>query len=406
MSLDNIIIIDDESNQVKATVRLLNEHGFDEHYNLITHVDSKQFFDADLSNTGIVISDVLMPDYDGFDVLKHVRNNETYIPFIFLSGSDLESEKVVEALKSGADDFISKTADDAEKLIRIEIAIKKGELYKKKYIAEAQVLQSEKMATVGELTAGIVHEINTPVGFISSNINTLNKYVEKVREYLDQFEELQNAISQNYDSTDILELSNQIKETKKRLKIDYIVEDIGDIVNESLEGTDRLKEIISNLKLFSRQENDKPTNAYINEGIKTTLKVAHNQLKYHCTIDEDYSELPQINCFPQQLNQIVLNLLVNASHAIEKEGVITIRTGMEDSYQYVSISDTGTGISSEVQKQIFKPFYTTKEKGKGTGLGLSICYDIAQKHGGHIEVDSKIGKGTTFKVYIKGIDEC
>ncbi|NOX26374.1 MAG: GHKL domain-containing protein [Deltaproteobacteria bacterium] len=257
---------------------------------------------------------------------------------------------------------------------------------------QGQLLQQEKMASIGQLAAGVAHEINNPVGFISSNLGSLAKYVER----LSGFIKFQAEIIRDDANTGAIERQ---KERRRQLKLDFIQEDITGLIDESLDGCERVKKIVRDLKGFSRVDEAEKQDADINECLETTLNIAWNELKYKAKIEKDYGELPTIECYPQQLNQVFMNLLINAAHAIEKEGIIKIKTWHDKEFLYISISDNGQGISPENQKRIFEPFFTTKEVGKGTGLGLSIVYDIVTKnHKGDIGVESEKGGGTTFTV--------
>ena len=249
-----------------------------------------------------------------------------------------------------------------------------------------QLLLQEKMASVGQLAAGVAHEINNPTGFISSNLNSLNKFTDKMIEFID-------VVSEGKTSDEIMEL-------RSKLHIDTICTEVKNLIAESLEGTDRIKSIATNLKSFSRNENGPQQNVDINECLERTLTIIHNELKYKANVKKAFEDLPLITCYPQQLSQVFMNLLVNGAHAIEKFGEIIIRTRHEDGRILVSISDNGHGIGKETMGRLFEPFFTTKKDGEGTGLGLSICYDIVNKHNGQILVESEVGKGSTFQVAI------
>jgi PAS domain S-box-containing protein len=259
---------------------------------------------------------------------------------------------------------------------------------------QSHLLQQEKMASIGQLAAGVAHEINNPMGFISSNLTSLQKYSSRLVEYIALEEEL---VSQSGSQ----ELADRQTDSKKKYKIDYILSDINGLIRESLEGCDRVKKIVQNLKSFSRVDQATRQNVDIHECLDSTINIVWNELKYKAKIVKDYRASTTITCFPQQLNQVFMNLLVNAAHAIETEGVITIKTWQNEASLSIAISDTGCGIEPENVGRIFEPFFTTKAVGKGTGLGLSIVYDIITKnHHGDIVVESKLGQGTTFVVKI------
>ncbi len=269
--------------------------------------------------------------------------------------------------------------------------------YNELKMVQSQVLQQEKMASIGQLAAGVAHEINNPMGFIISNLNTLKRYIEKVSEYLTIQTATVERCSKQCGNTDII---TEIAEKRKELKIDYITKDLNNLINESLEGADRVKKIVQDLKNFSRVDESEFKTADINSGLESTINIVWNELKYKATLVKEYGDIPLTVCNPGQLNQVFMNLLVNAAHAIAKQGEILVRTWHEGRMINITISDTGFGISEENQKRIFEPFFTTKEVGKGTGLGLSIAYDIIKKHNGMIKVDSEVGKGTTFTISI------
>jgi len=263
--------------------------------------------------------------------------------------------------------------------------------------AQSQILQQEKMASIGQLAAGVAHEINNPMGFIISNINTLKKYIDKIYEFIDSQHKALESCTADQGSAEVLK---QLLEKRRQLKIDYISEDIRSLIAESLDGADRVKKIVQDLKGFSRLDEAEYKMADINAGLESTINIVWNELKYKATVTREFGDIPQIKCRPGQLNQVFMNLLINAAHALGEHGEIRIKTWQDGEKINVAISDTGCGMPEEVRKRIFEPFFTTKEVGKGTGLGLSIAYDIIKKHDGEIRVDSIVGKGTTFTISI------
>jgi two-component system NtrC family sensor kinase len=263
--------------------------------------------------------------------------------------------------------------------------------------SHSTILQQEKMASIGQLAAGVAHEINNPMGFISSNLGILRKYAGKLAEFIKELSQAAGQLNGKGPAAGL-------KEKRNQLKIDYILDDIEPLIKESLEGADRVKTIVQNLKTFSRVDEAEYKHADINECIESTLNIVWNELKYKSTVEKNYEELPLTKCYPQQLNQVFMNLLVNAAQAIEKQGVIKIKTWNVDGLICISISDTGIGIPEDKISKIFEPFFTTKEIGKGTGLGLSIAYDIMKKHNGDINVDSEVGKGTIFNIKIPVVE--
>ncbi len=256
---------------------------------------------------------------------------------------------------------------------------------------QSQIVQQEKMASIGQLAAGVAHEINNPMGFIASNLSSLAKYAGKMTRFLALQDKFLAALAGKE------ELSILCQEREK-LKIDFLVEDIPSLIDESLDGANRVKNIVQNLKNFSRVDNNDVAPVNINECLDTTLNIIWNELKYKATVNKHYGELPLVRGSALQLNQVFVNILVNAAQSIEKKGEIRIRTWHKDDAVLVSISDDGCGIAQENISRIFEPFFTTKSVGKGTGLGMSIVYDIIKKHDGDISVQSAVGQGTTFTI--------
>lgn len=260
---------------------------------------------------------------------------------------------------------------------------------------QEQIIEQEKLATIGQLTAGIAHEINNPLSFVASNLSALGKYFIRLREYL----EAQEVVLAGLDEKDpaLIELA----ELRRRLKLEHILADGDDLIDESLDGAKRLKSIVLDLKSFSRREDGDMARVDINTCLKSTLNMVWNELKYKCQVVKELGgDLPPVLCHSQQINQVFMNLLVNAGHAIEEHGTITVRSWQEGEAIKVAISDTGSGIAPDVAARIFDPFFTTKKAGKGTGLGLSISMDIVRAHGGDLKVDSEPGRGTTFTLQL------
>ena len=263
---------------------------------------------------------------------------------------------------------------------------------------QLQIFQQEKMASIGQLAAGVAHEINNPMGFISSNLSTLNKYVDRLAEFIAAGDQILSGCSDSAVAS--------LKETRKKLKIDYILEDGRQLIAESQDGAGRVRRIVQDLKSFSRVDQAECALVNLNETLETTINIAWNEIKYVATLNREFGDIPPLKCYPQQLNQVFLNLLVNAAHALgEQQGIITVRTWSENASILVSVTDTGCGIPEEIRQRIFEPFFTTKDVGAGTGLGLSISYDIVKKHGGEIRVESEPGTGTTFTVRLPAVGE-
>ncbi len=339
------------------------------------------------------------------DAFASVMNNgnspySTEVCFMHKDGSWKAFRAVVSVSGSGNPVAIIVNARDITERKRSDSALAQknrelAEAYSTLQNAQSQMLQQEKMASVGMLAAGVAHEINNPMGFILSNLNTLSKYTGRLNEFMTA---QAAGISECSRRADVADVVGSIEEKRKALKIDFITRDITGLISESLDGANRVKNIVYDLKNFSRLDETEYKIGDINAGLESTINIVWNELKYKCNLVREYGEIPPTLCNMGQLNQVFMNLLVNASHAIDKYGEIRVKTWAEDSHIHIAISDTGCGISGENLKKIFDPFFTTKEVGKGTGLGLSITYDIIKKHQGAVNVSSEVGKGTTFTI--------
>ena len=255
---------------------------------------------------------------------------------------------------------------------------------------QSQMLQREKMASIGQLAAGVAHEINNPIGFVSSNLRSLDKYLKKLTGYLGTLESTFKG--KNPESW------QEIKSERKKLKIDFLLEDCNDLIAESLDGSDRVRKIVQNLKTFSRVDQAEEQLTDLNECLESTIAIVWNEIKYKSKLEKNLNELPDLYCNPQELSQVFTNIIVNAAQAIEKDGFIQIRSWHDEDSIFVAIQDSGKGIPKENLEKIFDPFFTTKAVGEGTGLGMSISYEIVKKHGGDINIDSEVGHGTTFTI--------
>lgn len=283
----------------------------------------------------------------------------------------------------------------------IEFAALEREKQNKQLVEmQSQLLQSEKMASVGQLAAGVAHEINNPVGYVNGNMSTLSAYVEDVKALDRIFMEFRAAVLDGNMEKE-RELAAEIGRFREEKDVEFVFEDITKLLAESREGLERVTTIVRDLKHFSHVDEAERREFDINKGIESTINVAWNEIKYKAEVRRSYSELPPVFCYPQQLNQVFMNILVNAAHAIDSssgKGLIGIRTYQREDNVFVEISDNGSGIPEDKIERIFEPFYTTKPVGKGTGLGLSMAYSIINKHKGDINVRSTVGEGTTFTI--------
>jgi two-component system, NtrC family, sensor kinase len=327
-----------------------------------------------------------------------VNNNEKTVQVVIscrdITDDMLKTEKInllnIE-LNNAISDVKSKNRDLEETLNRLKNT-------------QAQILQAEKMSSIGQLAAGVAHEINNPTGFVSSNLKTLADYQEDISRLLIKYREilliLKEQNQKDEKNNELIRMLSEIRLMEEEMDIEYILSDVNVLIRESRDGTDRIRKIVQDLKDFAHPGEDKLKFSDINRNIESTLNIVWNEVKYKATVTKEFGNLPQVECYPHQLNQVFMNILVNAAQAIEKKGEIKIITEYIDNNIKISISDTGSGIPKANLTKIFDPFFTTKEVGKGTGLGLNVAYNIIKKHKGVIDVKSEPGIGTTFFITI------
>jgi two-component system, NtrC family, sensor kinase len=431
----DILLVDDDELSLKLLEKMLLQSG---HTVQCASNGAEGLSCVQTNRPDLIISDVLMPVMDGFELCRQLRSDPALegLPIILYSSDYTDQQEHQLGISLGADRYVVKPSppetlaaiitellaekrrsipetenqalDEEMKLLRSynevlfnKLEAKMQELQQtiERYQSseeamqgmQAQIVQQEKMASIGQLAAGVAHEINNPMGFITSNLTSLAKYADRLDTYIAA---LQGSIYSCSGHPGLEELD----QLRQQLKVDYIISDVRELVNESMDGANRVRRIVQDLKSFSRVDHAEQASTNLNESLETTINIAWNELKYIATLEREFGEIPSIPCYPQQLNQVFLNLLVNAAQAMETQGVITVRTWFENNHVCVSVKDAGKGMPEAVKKRVFEPFFTTKAAGKGTGLGLSISADIVRKHGGEISVESTEGVGTTFTV--------
>lgn len=401
----HVLLVDDDP-VFRMTVKAMLKQGY-----TVNEVESGELaleFLAD-NETDIVLLDLNMPGISGIQVLQRLsENNRTRnIPVIFLSAAD-DNEAISSAFEAGAVDYLTKPVKKYELLARVNthLELRHRQLHLEDMVeerteellkaneelesAQTQLLQSEKMASIGQLAAGVAHEINNPVGYVASNLVSLSQYVNDIFSLIEKYE--------SFDSNLPDEALDELKAIKEDIDLQYLKSDINELQSETADGISRVQEIVLSLKEFSHVGENRWEIANLHEGIDSTLNIVHNEIKYKAVVNKNYGKIEDVQCIPSQLNQVFMNFLVNAAHAIEEKGEITISTHQDGDFVKVEISDNGCGIPKDKQAKIFDPFFTTKPVGKGTGLGLSLSYKIIEKHHGSIDLDSEVGKGTKFTI--------
>jgi signal transduction histidine kinase len=365
----------------------------------------------------VVLLDLSLPDSFGLDTLGGTHAQAPQVPIVVLTGGNDEI-RGIKAVKQGAQDYLIKGEINGHLLVRAmryAIERKEAERVKTEYIdslqeknkelqdlleklrnTQAQLIQSAKMASLGQLVAGIAHELNNPISFVYSNIKRLEEYSDHISTFYHNCQALFEEIAEG----GYPQLDSHLKALKylvKEREVDFLMEDLRDLVKETQEGADRVRKVVESLRNFSRAQEERQA-VDINEALETTLYLLRNQMKNRIVTLKNYGHIPKVECLPNQIKEVFLNLLTNACQAIPDKGEITLQTAEKNGKVLVHISDTGKGIPKENLHKIFEPFYTTKPANKGTGLGLSIVRGIIENHGGEIYVKSQIGRGTTFTV--------
>jgi two-component system NtrC family sensor kinase len=403
-----ILIVDDE-----APVRRLFAESLSQFNSCETAANAQEALEFLAREAfALVITDVHMPGLGGIELMRKIIELYPETAVIIVSGVD-RTQRVIDAVRVGAFDYLIKPCDlgvltlcveralERRALLRNarrskeDLEIRNGELSRQKselQRLQAQIAHTEKMASLGQLVAGIAHELNNPAGFIYSNLAILKEHLIRLERYRISYDEI------------ILppEITEKITALKTETNYLSIVADLVPIVEDCYSGAERIRDVVQNLRLFSRLDEAEFKKVDLHEGIESTLRLlSRYYTSGHIRLKRDYGQLPPIECYAAQMNQVWMNLLVNAAQAIgSAEGEVVIKTRCNEKNVFASISDTGSGIDPKDMKKVFDPFFTTKAVGEGTGLGLSISHSIIERHGGKLVVGSVPGKGTTFTIAI------
>lgn len=428
-----LLIIDDE-----AEVRQLYATWLGKKYDCHTAATPQKAFDLlDNDDYALVITDVVMPEMNGIELLREIRSRYPQTAVVMISGYDC-SQRVIDSMRLGASDYLLKPCDldvlelsveralQTRALLRAahqsqrdlerrnaELAARQAELER----LQMQLVHSEKMASLGALAAGVAHELNNPAGFIYGNMEILREMIGNTKELLKLYDE---SFAQNPPAAPC---RARIAQLKDKIDYDEMIEDLASMIDDCHGGAERIRDVVQNLRTFSRLDEAEYKQVDIHEGLESTLRLIHQDLATRkIQIERSFSNLPLVDCYAGQLNQVWLNLIVNAAHAISRKDAslresqhaensaasenlfitedcprrIRIATQLENNQVCICINDTGGGIAPEHISKIFDPFFTTKPIGEGNGLGLSITYGIVERHNGSITVESKEDVGTSF----------
>lgn len=386
---------------------------------VLFRVDDEDAFLRALRSDGfdLILSDYSLPGFDGPRALALAKELRPDLPFLFVSGT-MGEELAVESLKQGAMDYVLKglltrlpsSVDRAFKEMKAiraraeaerQVRAQRDELEKmnaRLMENQAQLIQSEKMATIGLLSAGIAHEINNPMAYVTMNLEMLAEYAQSLKPGLEGFLRLIDAIRKSPDAS-VRALPEIAKVSLETRNLADIGSDLDALLSETRAGAERVNAIVKSLNRMARVDKSELEPTDVHECLEDALKLASNEIRYRCVVQKDFGNLPLIHAHPGQLKQVFLNLVVNAAQAMER-GNVFIRTGAGEDRIRIEIEDEGSGIPQENLARLFTPFFTTKPPGKGTGLGLSISQGIIRNLGGDIQVESQVGKGSRFTVSI------
>jgi signal transduction histidine kinase len=389
-----ILIVDDEKHVIRQVGEMLQkfgyEYGFIPKANFLFQRIENEVFD-------LILLDIYMPEKDGISLLQAIKEHPRYqhVPVIMMT-NETDDKVLAQCFAIGASDYITKPIKEEVFKARIKSVIDNQNYIREIQKKTAQLIQAEKMASLGQLTAGIAHEINNPINFIYAGINALKLNFSYFREVIEEYEKLNQAEA---DYTKLKAQLAKINNLKEDLEFDRPTHDIQRLINSIEKGAERTAEIIKGLRSFSKVEDSHLQIIDIHENIDTALLLLQSQYQERIQIVKSYGNLPQIECYPSKLNQLFMNILSNAMQSIENQGTVWIKTTKEkEGHIVIHVKDTGAGMNEESQQRIFEPLFSLNNSERGIGLSLSIAQSIVEQHHGNISITSELGRGTEFKI--------
>lgn len=365
----------------------------------ITRVETREGFRRALEENppDLILCDYNLPGFDGLEALQIAQSTPQNAPFIFLSGG-IGEHLAVECLHRGATDYVLK-GNPARLIPAVKRALEEARVRRAKEQAERELAHGEKMVLLGQLSAGIAHEINNPITYINLNMETLKDYAERLNALFSSARTLMEVNPSNPEELRRCWEEMHAWHAANVRRAVVLVEDVGRLAQETLDGGHRVADITQRLRRFSRQERQEPVEIDLEECMETALKIGWNEIKTKCSVRKSYaSPLPKVMGHPNQITQVLLNLVVNAAQAINGRGVIDLRIGEQGGKAVVTVQDNGRGIKPDNIGKMFTPFFTTKASGEGTGLGLYVSRGIVEAHGGVIRAENAPEGGALFTI--------
>ena len=407
-----ILVVDDDKFNLMIAKDLLEDQL--EHSGILLCRNPLEVMDLlATEEIGVVLLDIVMPHLDGISLLQQIRSRPQYDDLqIIMFSAVTDHDSFQRCFESGANDYVSKPINPPEFIARMRAALKIRNNVKNLKATQAYLAQTEKLVSIGELAAGVAHEINNPLGFVGSNLGTITRYLQAIQQYIGVCWELGRQIGDlQVPREELIARQQQVDALAKKLNLEYVLSDLTPIIEESREGVTRIEKIVRSLRNFARSSSDEEILPNSMEQIlDEALQILQNEIKYVATVEKACQPAALIACDKGQLVQVLVNVLHNAAQAIKSQarehlGVIRVEVFNEAAFTVCRISDDGPGIRPEHLRRVFDPFFTTKDVGSGTGLGLSIAYGIVKKYGGEMQVASEWGAGASFTIKLPAVPQ-